>query len=266
MRWIASESWVMRSARAARRLFAGPPSASSAWSCGLADEQAFWDRWLRAADSPGFRFRMDPMSPLQPWIESWMDPSRSVQRIIDVGSGPLSVLGRRSAIGPIEISCCDPLAREYKLLLERHNIAPPHTVVAVPGEALSSHFPRGHFDVSFSNNAIDHALDPLRVLREMALVTRPGGAVIVQVADREGRRASYTGLHQWDCSMDEGRFKVAARNSEAIDVASALADLVEPAAIERVPVSPAGIPWDPTHIRAVFLRKNRVQTIASVAD
>ena len=256
MKWVAGDSWFMRSARAVRRLVAGPSSASSAWNSGLADEQAFWDRWLGAADSPGFRFRMDPTSPLQPWIESWMDPSRSVQRIIDVGSGPLSVLGRRSAIGTIEISCCDPLAREYQLLLERHHIAPPHTVVAVAGEALSSYFPRGHFDVSFSNNAIDHAQDPLLVLREMALVTRPSGVIIVQVADREGRRASYTGLHQWDCSMDEGRFAVAARNSKAIDVAMALADLVEPALIERVSVSPAGIPWDPSHIRAVFLRKN----------
>jgi len=250
----APRSRLGRWLRSLRGMLATAPGPARRWEDGLADELAFWDRWLQAADAPGFRFRMDPASRLQPWIERWLDPGRSTHRIVDVGSGPLTVLGRRSPMGEIEVTCCDPLAEPYMALLRRHGIAVQHPIVAVAGEELSARLPRGSFDVAFSNNALDHTRDPVRVLGEMACVTRIGGHVVVQVGEREGMRAGYTGLHQWDCSVDGDRLRIAARGGEPVDVAAALGGQVEPVLVEHVHVNPAGLPWDSPHIRAVFRR------------
>ena len=244
---------VVRTVSTAYAIFTG---RNTPWHRGLTDELAFWDRWLCDAGTPGFRFRTDPESMLQPWIECRLDAGRSVHRILDVGSGPLSVIGRKSSVGAIEVTCCDPLAHGYIALLARHQVLNQHSIVAVAAETLSSHFPDGHFDIAFSNNAIDHSQDPIKVLREMALVTRVGGVIIIQVAVNEGKRGSYTGLHQWDCAMEGGRFTIAARNSEPVDVASEVSHLLDPVIIESVTVSPAGLTWDRPHIRAVFLRRN----------
>ncbi len=139
-------------------------------------------------------------------------------------------------------------------LLKRHGIAVRHAIVAVAGEELSSQLPCGQFDIAFSNNALDHTLDPVQVLREMAAVTRPRGYIVVQVGEREGMRAGYTGLHQWDCSMDGNRLSIAARHGGPVDIAAALSGRVVPVLLERVCVNPAGMPWDSPHIRAVFRR------------
>ena len=254
MKSSAPRSRLNKLLQTVRSMLLPAPSPARRWQHGIADELAFWDRWLQVVDSPGIQFRMDPTSALQPWIECWLDSSRSTHRIVDVGSGPLSALGRHSSLGSIEVTCCDPLAEAYMALLKRHGIAVRHTIVGVAGEELSSQLPCGHFDIAFSNNALDHTLDPVQVLREMAAVTRPHGYIVVQVGEREGMRAGYTGLHQWDCSMDGNRLSIAARNGEPVDIAAALSGQVVPVLVERVCVNPAGMPWDSPHIRAVFRR------------
>jgi SAM-dependent methyltransferase len=51
------------------------------------------------------------------------------------------------------------------------------------GDALP--FRDGAFDACFCKGSLDHFDDPLAVLREMARVTRPGGAVVLAVANFE---------------------------------------------------------------------------------
>ncbi len=46
-------------------------------------------------------------------------------RILDVGAGPLTVLGKRLTGVQIDITAVDPLAGDYGTLLQRHGIAPP---------------------------------------------------------------------------------------------------------------------------------------------
>jgi SAM-dependent methyltransferase len=47
------------------------------------------------------------------------------------------------------------------------------------GDAHCLDFPAGHFDVVIAHTLVSHVTEPIRVLREMARVTRPGGTVAI---------------------------------------------------------------------------------------
>jgi SAM-dependent methyltransferase len=230
------------------------------WAEGREHEITFWNRWLADKASPGYRFRVDPHSRLQEWLIPYLDKTRSTHRILDVGSGPLTNLGKVCDFGVLEIVCCDPLAEVYGELLAKNGIVPPHPLHQVAGEQLTTVFSEGYFDLTFSNNAIDHATDPAAVVSEMLKVTRAGGYVIIQVSENEGERAGYEGLHQWDCAMRDGRFLIKGRNRPELDMGQEFAGQACIMELAHVFRSPAGLSWDRPHVRVVLQKKAAEKT------
>jgi SAM-dependent methyltransferase len=102
---------------------------------------------------------------------SRIEPNASV---IEVGSGPHGLIfGFEAGLG-VGI---DPLAVEYKRLfpdIQRHALT-----VAAMGEELP--FADGSFDVVLSDNVIDHATRPLRIVDELVRVLRTGGLLYFTV-------------------------------------------------------------------------------------
>ena len=144
--------------------------------------------------------------------------------ILDVGSGPLTWVGTGGTGRQVEVTAVDPLASWYAALFGRHGIEP--SVRPVPGRAerLRQVFPDGRFDVVVARNALDHGVDPRRALLEMLAVTRPGGFVYLEHAEREGANQHYRGLHQWDFSVESGRLRLGHRSAD-VDLASVLAEV-----------------------------------------
>jgi SAM-dependent methyltransferase len=184
-------------------------SHEAVWRDQLHTEVAFWDRWLtsRGEASPwDYERRLDPAFALQePTILEFLDrtaPPRG--RILDVGAGPLTWLGRTHPTTALEVVAVDPLAAEYDDLLARHGIEPPVRTRAVRGEELLDHFPPASFDVAFARNALDHAADPLAIVRAMTAVTRLGGIVVLRHLEREAERERYEELHQWNLEARNG--------------------------------------------------------------
>lgn len=235
---------------------AGAPPPAPSRRDGLDSETAFWDGWLARQEHAGFAFRTDPTSQLQPWLWCHLDSTRPIHRVLDVGSGPLSVVGRVAPSGRLELTCCDPLASVYRSLLAKHGITPVHEIDEVAGEALVQRYGYAGFDLALSNNAVDHAASPIDVLRQMALVVRVGGTVLVQVGEREGQHGGYGGLHQWDFWEDRGRLWLAARAGDPADVTHALEPWLEQCSIARVDTNPAGVRWDRPHLRIVWRRRD----------
>lgn len=90
-------------------------------------------------------------------------------RVLEVGSGGTGIVfgwGGGNAIG------VDPLAEELRLLFpwQRKSSVP---TIAAEGENLP--FADASFDIVFSDNVIDHARDPRRIVAEVARVLKPGG-------------------------------------------------------------------------------------------
>ena len=189
---------------------AGVSGAVERWEVGLDEETEFWLRWLSSRGAPwteDFAQRTDPATPLQPHIAAYLQgPPRDGVRVLDVGSGPLTVLGKHWEGHRLDITAVDPLAERYAELYERTGIHP--TVIPVAGQAehVSEQFEHGSFDLVYAQNCIDHGYDPMRSIEEMLTLVKPGSMLLLEHAIDEGEFMEYAGPHQWNFRGEDGRF------------------------------------------------------------
>src|SRR6201999_3703179 len=107
------------------------------------------------------------------------------QRVLDVGSGPGAPTAELVArLGPEHVAAVDPSAPFVVALTER---LPGVSAAQAPAEALP--FGDGEFDAALAQLVVHFMDDPVAGLREMARVTRPGGAVAACVWDHAGERS-----------------------------------------------------------------------------
>ncbi len=119
-------------------------------------------------------------------------------KVLDVGCGPISLLGNRCAERRLAITGVDPLADQYKAMLKGLGVTPSFELRRGFGEDLDRDFPHDHFDFVYSCNALDHSQTPHAAIRAMIRVAKPGAAIWVNVNRNEGINASYNGLHSWN--------------------------------------------------------------------
>jgi SAM-dependent methyltransferase len=180
------------------------------WTEGVPHEMEFWEHWLatRGAQWPdAFQFRLNPDAPLQPVVDELIPTNKPI-KILDVGAGPLTRLGKKRGDAALAITACDPLAPLYSELLSRFKIDPIVRTEQAFAEDLSLFYDANAFEIVYCCNALDHSYDPLRGIEEMLLVTAPGGHVVLEHHCNEGEKAGYHGLHQWNFDLRAGRFVI----------------------------------------------------------
>lgn len=177
-----------------------------AWRGALPGEVEFWSRWIdtRGDQWPeDFARRLDPDLPLQPEIAAIADVAPGgLVRILDVGAGPLTFLGKRHPEFRVEITAVDALGDDYSRLLAAAGIDPPVRTLACESEQLSKVIAADSFDIAYARNTLDHSYDPVRAIREMIRCVRPGGRVLLVHRRDEAEEESYLGLHQWNFAID----------------------------------------------------------------
>jgi SAM-dependent methyltransferase len=82
-------------------------------------------------------------------------------------------------------------------------IEPPVPPIECAGEDLLERFEPGAFDLAVARNSVDHATDPLRLLRNMIELVRDDGYVLLRHLRTQGERHRYSGLHQWNLGLEE---------------------------------------------------------------
>jgi SAM-dependent methyltransferase len=106
------------------------------------------------------------------------------QRVLDVGCGPGALTAElASRTGVDAVSTVEPSASFAAAVRER---LPGVDVRRSPAEQLP--FPDGAFDAAMAQLVVHFMADPVRGLREMGRVTRPGGVVAACVWDHAGGR------------------------------------------------------------------------------
>jgi SAM-dependent methyltransferase len=176
-------------------------SSQEIWAGALDDEMAFWREWMSTQGSKwpdDFRFRLDPESVIQTSISEHLTGVASRVRLLDVGAGPLTVVGKRWPGHDLELTAVDALADKYDALLEEFKITPPVRTRRCDTELLSEAFAPESFDVAYALNTLDHSYQPLDAIRQMVAVVKPGGIVLLQHHPNEAENEDYTGLHQWN--------------------------------------------------------------------
>jgi SAM-dependent methyltransferase len=200
------------------------------WRRALDDELEFWDDWFSTKGGPwpeDYVRRLDAHGELQENLKAYLPPAEGkAVSILDVGSGPITRLGYVWGDRKIKLTAVDALANRYNALLREHHINPPLTTVAGSAETLRRRFPKDSFDLVYCRNALDHCHSPLRAIRQMLAVTKPGGLVVLEHYENEAEESGYEGLHQWNFDIQDQRLTVW-NQSARIDVASEIRDLAE---------------------------------------
>jgi ubiquinone/menaquinone biosynthesis C-methylase UbiE len=116
--------------------------------------------------------------------------------ILDVGAGPLTIVGKKWPGREVHITPLDPNVDGYDGLLAKHGIVPPCRTVFGLAEELD--FPEHSFDLVHARNSVDHSKDALQAIREMVRVVKKGCFVCLNHKVSEGRLEKYAEYHQWN--------------------------------------------------------------------
>lgn len=149
------------------------------------------------------------------------------QRALDVGSGPGALTGELVArLGAKAVAAVDPSESFVTAARERY---PGVDVRLAAAEELP--FSNDEFDVALAQLVVHFMTDPIKSLREMARVTRPGGVVVACVWDHGGKRGPlslfWTAVRQGDPGAQDESELAGAR-------AGHLAELFEAAGLHDV--------------------------------
>jgi len=201
------------------------------WQQALPGEVEFWRTFI---GEPGGRWkdefarRVDPNEPLEAWVREHLDATpTAVVEILDVGAGPLTSLGKTWPGRQVSITAVDPLAVEYNELLRIQEVTPPVPVIRGEAEHLVAQFGHERFDLVHCANALDHCHDPLRAIQQCTSVVKTGSYVLLRHLRREAENRAYTGLHQWNFDVRDGRLVVsdAWKETDLTQVLAGLADV-----------------------------------------
>jgi SAM-dependent methyltransferase len=191
--------------------------AYARWRRELDSEVAFWRRWIAHTPGPALderRRRLDPETPLQDWVRDLLGtpllgtPESETLRLLDVGAGPATQLGKRWPGRTVTITAIDPLADQYNCLLASYGLRAPVPSRVGHGEQLDALVPPDSFDLAYAVNALDHSYDPLAVIQAMLRATKPGGWLALDHYVDEAEHERYEGLHQWNFRAEDGRFVI----------------------------------------------------------
>jgi SAM-dependent methyltransferase len=179
-----------------------------AWHDGLPSEVDFWSRWFESGGlewPDEFEERMQPGREAPPEIFENLDLP-DVPRVLDVGAGPMTVLGTVHDGRPIELVATDPLAPIYRQIADRFGVQRPVETVQAFAEDLSCFYDAESFDIVYCRNALDHSFDPVRGVWEMYRVAKRKGRIVLEHAVNEAEHNAYDGFHQWNFDERDGRF------------------------------------------------------------
>jgi SAM-dependent methyltransferase len=202
-----------------------------AWRWRLPTEVGHWDIWLRTrgmSDPGDFARRIEPDQPLQEHLTKLLpQPNGRPYRILDIGAGPLTTVGKVCHGSRIELLAIDPLASVYDALLEKNGITPPVRTKYGEAEQIAEMYEDGSFDLVHAANSLDHAHDPVAAIKAAARVVRPGGHVFLEHILNEGAREGYGGLHQWNFGVEGDSFTIASSAGQKTNMAKELADVAK---------------------------------------
>jgi len=182
------------------------------WSEGVKSELDFWGEWYKTKGlfwPDDYLFRLDADTEIQENISVHLVTGN--ERILDVGAGPLTVLGKKWKGKALTITACDALADAYAVMNEIYNITPLIVTEKCRAERLCQKYNFSVFDLVHAQNCIDHFEDPLRAIIEMISTVKRGGKVIMRHEVNEGENEGYGGFHQWNFYADEGSFIISGK-------------------------------------------------------
>jgi SAM-dependent methyltransferase len=180
------------------------------WRSALPEETDFWKQWFETKGlqwKDSYAWRTDPNYEFQKDLRPYVSvPEGGTVRVLDVGAGPLTVLGKVWPGHKLDLVAVDPLAEQYDKIMAEVGMTPLVRTRAGHGERLLDIFPPSSFDPVYASNCLDHSYNPILCLQQMFAVVKPGCWVVTDHLTNEGKSNKYEGLHQWNFTVEKWRF------------------------------------------------------------
>lgn len=120
--------------------------------------------------------------------------------VLDIGCGPGTITADiANRVAPGRVIGVDASAEVIAAAAQHAADQGLSNVEFAVGDAYALEFGDGTFDIVHAHQTLQHVADPVRVLREMARVTKPGGVVAARDADYNGMFwfPAIAGLDEW---------------------------------------------------------------------
>ncbi len=164
-------------------------------------EECYWSDWLQD--------NWADISSKESWAKIFPDRlgyyidelSKSAGRsikLLEIGSGPISILAYAVQEKLCDVVAIDPLADFYKKMMKGFGYSYPVVPVKGTAERLLDVVCEDSFDIAYSSNALDHAKSPKVCLDNIYHVIKPGGYIFLEGYSREGTNMKWWGLHKHD--------------------------------------------------------------------
>ena len=200
-----------------------------AWRWRLPTEVGHWEIWLSSrgmGDHDEFARRIAPDLPLQDHLKRLLpESSERTYRVLDIGAGPLTTVGKVCRGRAVDLVCIDPLAHVYDALLRANGIVPPVRTEYGEAEQVARMYAENSFDLVHAANSLDHSHDPVAAIKAAVRVVRRGGYVFLEHILNEGDRERFGGLHQWNFGVKGDSFTITSKAGRVTNVPEALADV-----------------------------------------
>ena len=182
------------------------------WDDNLPEEVRWWEAFIRTGKD--FEDRLNPNLPLQALIANLLPADQRHVKILDVGAGPLTIVGKKFLDYDIDLTAVDPLANEYDKLVLKYQVNLPVKTRQAAAEQLTEVFAENTFDLAYARNCLDHSYNAEKAIVEMIKVTKPERYVLLEHQANEAEYQSYRGLHQWNFSCWNNDFVIASPNGK----------------------------------------------------
>ena len=125
------------------------------WNQGLFYEMEYWIEYLVTHGQQwkeDFKMRVDPKSPLREnlIIDRLNQVNSDSISILDVGAGPMTVIGKVFSGKNLNITAIDPLADKFNRILKNLHIIPPVRTIQCQGEELLQNFDAQSYDFAYA--------------------------------------------------------------------------------------------------------------------
>jgi SAM-dependent methyltransferase len=177
------------------------------WLNGISSELDFWKHYIETKGSEWKTNWEDLISNDRPFVlEKYLNSDTT--RFLDVGSGPFSSCGLKTAKTQLDFYAADPLAYIYKALKTKNGILTGITPDFAMVERLAQKYGINSFDIVHMRNSLDHSFNPLIGIIQMLSICKIGGKIILQHKENEAENENYIGFHQWNLCMESSEFVI----------------------------------------------------------
>ncbi len=175
------------------------------WLNGLKHEMNFWSRWF---DTKGLEWPDEYSSRTKGNRKFQYEHlvNKKETKLLDVGSGPCTLIGTLSDNIKLDITAVDPLAYAYNRLIDEHSIILKVRSKFGMVERLEDSLEENSFDIVHMQDALDHSYNPLIGISKMIYVAKVGGKIILNHANNEAENEHYSGLNQWNFEVKDDVF------------------------------------------------------------